>query len=120
MGLIGFEGCTPGFWRQPQHFDSWTDPFDPTDDFDATFGVDFFDPDRTLLEALTTGGGGLNALGRHAVAALLNAASPDVDYPLTVQEVIDMVQAVDPTDDDAVEALKDQFEEFNELGCPLN
>ena len=35
----GGEGCTPGFWKQEQHFDSWVG-FAPTDSFDAVFGVD--------------------------------------------------------------------------------
>ena len=34
----------------------------------------------------------MNALARHAVAALLNAASPDVDFDFTTAEVIDLVQ----------------------------
>ena len=38
-------------------------------------GFDDAFPGMTLLEVLSQGGGGLNALGRHTVAALLNAAS---------------------------------------------
>ena len=30
-----FEGCTPGYWKQEQHFDSWTSPLAPTADFTA-------------------------------------------------------------------------------------
>jgi len=68
----GFEGCTPGYWKQPQHFDSWPSPYVPgmafEDVFDDVFGS------STLLDALKFKGGGLQALGRHTVAALLNAA----------------------------------------------
>ena len=35
----GGEGCTPGFWKQDQHFDSWVG-FAPTDSFETVFGVD--------------------------------------------------------------------------------
>ena len=34
----GGEGCTPGFWKQDQHFDSWVG-FAPTDSFETVFGV---------------------------------------------------------------------------------
>lgn len=118
MGL--FQGCTPGFWKQPQHIDSWVG-FLPTQNYDEVFGVDFFTPDRTLLVALSTGGGGLDALGRHSVAALLNASNPDVNYPLSVAEIIDLVQAIEPEEDpEEIENLKDLFQDFNEAFCPLS
>jgi hypothetical protein len=112
----GDEGCTPGFWKQSQHFDSWTG-FAPTDKFETVFGVDV-PGDPTLLQALNARGGGINALERHAVAALLNASSPDVDYPLTVSEVIARVQAA--IANGTIEQTKNEFESFNELGCPLS
>ena len=115
----GGEGCTPGYWKQTQHFDSWTAPYDPTDDFDATFGVDFFNPNITLLAALELNGGkgGLNQLARAAVAALLNAASSGVDSPQTTAEVIAAVQGATPA---TYEAVKNVFAANNELGCPIN
>ena len=67
----------------------------PSTDVDTTFGVDFFSPDITLIDALNLGGGGNNALARHAVAGLLSAAHPGVDYDYTVAEVIAFVQAGD-------------------------
>ena len=115
----GLEGCTPGYWKQDQHFDSWTAPYDPSDDFDTTFGVDLFSPDITLLQALelTGGKGGLNQLARAAVAALLNAASSGVDSPQTVAQVIAAVQGATPA---TYESVKNTFATNNELGCPLN
>jgi hypothetical protein len=114
----GDEGCTPGYWKQSQHFDSW-EGYATGDDFDTVFGVDLFNPDITLLQALNQGGGGVNALARHAVAALLNAASSGVDASLTEGEVIQLVQ-------DAslglvpIETAKNTLAASNELGCPLN
>ena len=35
----GGEGCTPGFWKADQHFDSWA-IYSPTDSFELIFGVD--------------------------------------------------------------------------------
>jgi hypothetical protein len=72
----------------------------------------------TLLEVLEQGGGGLEALGRHTVAALLNAASPGVSYDLTVNDVIEGFNDVFPGGD--YESLKDIFEGFNEQFCPLD
>jgi hypothetical protein len=101
-------GCTPGYWKN--HLEDWLPTgYDPGDDFDATFGVDLFDPDITLEEAVWARGGGVNKLARHGTAALLGAAYPDVNYPLTEDEVIDAVQTGDA----------DTLVEYNELGCPL-
>src|SRR5690349_16245059 len=81
----GTEGCTPGYWKQSQHFDSWPSDFGPNDLFFGGFENAF--PGKTLLQVLSqpasTGGQGqqaLNNLGRHAVAALLNAYNDDIDY----------------------------------------
>jgi hypothetical protein len=112
------EGCTPGYWKQPHHLDSWAAPFDPTDLFSSAFEDAF--PGKTLLEVLWQGGGGLNALGRHTVAALLNAQSGGVNYDLTVAEVIAQFNSVYPGTWAQYEALKNYFEGFNTQGCPLN
>ncbi len=116
--ISGGEGCTPGYWKQHQHFDSWTPPYTPTTLFSAVFENAF--PGKSLRDVLALGGGGLNALGRHTVAALLNAASPNVNYDRSVGDVINAFNAVYPGSDAAYEALKDQLETFNEQGCPLN
>jgi hypothetical protein len=111
------EGCTPGFWRQPQHFDSWVG-YSPTDDFETVFGVDAsFDP-HTLLDAVWLGSGGEAALARHAVAALLDATSPDVDYEFTEAEVIALVQEAYATGD--FDSAKNQLAAENEAGCPID
>jgi hypothetical protein len=113
----GGEGCTPGYWRQEQHFGNWTAPYTPETLFSDVFEDAF--PDMTLLDVVWLGGGGLNALGRHTVAALLNAASPDVAYSMSVTDVIDDFNAVYPGTKDDYNGLKDIFEGFNESGCPL-
>ncbi len=110
------EGCTPGYWKQEQHFDSWPAGYLPSDLFDTYFEDAF--PGKTLLQVLSTGGGKLIALGRHTVAALLNAASSGVNYNLTVQNVIDEFNATFPTTNYGPQ--KDRFAAFNESGCPLN
>lgn len=121
------QGCTPGYWKQPQHFDSWeATSYSPDDIFFDVFGVG--PTDLTLLGALQLRGGHLNAFMRHAVAALLNAAHPDIDYyGAGVDWVIEGglespecgVRGVfDSTCD--WELQKWHFEFRNESGCPLN
>ena len=112
----GGEGCTPGFWKQDQHFDSWVG-FSPNQSFEAVFGVSV-PGTPSLLDALNSGGGGINALMRHAVAALLNASNPDVDSDFTTAEVIALVQEAFATGD--FERIKDILAAANEQGCPLN
>ena len=113
----GGEGCTPGYWKQRHHFDSWVG-YAPADLFDAVFGVtSSFGADHTLLDAVSAGGGGERAMGRHAVAALLNA-SGEVSYAYSVSDVISMVQQAYAGG--SFEATKNLFEAQNEKGCPLN
>ena len=110
----GGQGCTPGYWKK--HTGSWVG-YSMTDTFDEVFGVKYFGS-LTLLEAAGLGGGGFNALARHAVAALLNASNPDVDYDLTEAEIIELVQKAFSTKDP--ELVKDEFEAFNESGCSID
>lgn len=110
----GGEGCTPGFWKN--HTEDW-EGYTP----DQTVGEVFTEApgivaDLTLLEGLQNGGGKAEALTRHAIAALLAAASSNVDYPLTEQEVIALVNDAFASGD--FEAAKDLLEGFNELGTP--
>jgi len=112
----GGEGCTPGYWKN--HTGSWPAPYATGNKYNTVFGVtSTFGSSFTLLDALEQGGGGEKALGRHAVAALLNAASADVDYEFTVAEVIAMVQGAYVSGD--YEGVKDQLAAENERGCPL-
>jgi cysteine-rich repeat protein len=115
---LRYDGCTPGYWKQYQHFDSWTAPYYPTTKFSSVFENAF--PNKTLLQVLQGEGGGLIALGRHTVAALLNAQSGGVNYKLTVAEVISRFNSVFPGTPAQYEALKNRFESFNVQGCPLN
>jgi len=105
---VGDEGCTPGYWKQPQHFGNW-EGYTQNQDFDTVFGVNLFNPNITLLQALNLNGGGVNRLARHATAGLLSASSSGVLYPYTVAEVLALAQAGDA----------DSLEDANELGCPL-
>lgn len=123
---MGGEGCTPGYWKQSHHFDSWPAAYTPDMRFSAVFGHEIavraggkstiVDP--TLLQALEANGGNINAAARHVVAALLNAASGGVSYNLSAGEVIDLFNANYPDGD--LEDMKNRLEMYNEQGCPLN
>ena len=122
------EGCTPGYWKQDQHFDSWVG-YNPSQLFSDVFGCsitikwsesgkpqEVLNP--TLLQALEAKGGEESALARHAVAALLNAANPNVSYPKTAAGIITMVcNALSGGD---IEGTKDTLANWNEEFCPLD
>jgi hypothetical protein len=110
-------GCTPGYWKQEQHVDAWPAPWTPDSSFVDAFGVDAF-PGLTLLDVLGLGDGDLDALGRHAVAAFLNALTPDVAYPLTDVEVV--AAFGEAYDLGVYEETKDLLNAYNEDHCPLN
>lgn len=128
--IIGNEGCTPGYWKQSQHFGNWA-PLVPTGDM-ATKFFDIFpvcemdgsdcsyqglSADLTLLEALQLGGGNFNALARHAAAAYLNAKSKSVKYSFTTLELKDWV--ISAFKNGNAETIKNKLEQANEAGCPL-
>jgi hypothetical protein len=84
------EWCSPGYWRQPQHIDSWTATgISPDDKYSAYFGAapsrnkqgvtNNAPTDPTLLEVLQFpqyyGGEAFNKVGD-----LLSEEHPDVDY----------------------------------------
>jgi hypothetical protein len=91
-------------------------------DVPNAFGLDNY----TLVQALNfTGGttttGAAKILLRAAVAALLNAAHPDVDYPSTTAQVIaDVNTALASQNRSTMLSLASQLDSFNNLGCPLN
>ncbi len=109
------EGCSPGYWKQSQHTGNWPAPYTPGTLFGSVFENAF--PGKTLLQVLTQGGGGLNALGRQTVAALLNASSTAVDYGYTASEVIAKFNAAYPGGN--YDALKNDLEHQNTVSCPL-
>ena len=120
----GNEGCSPGYWKKK----SWAGTgFTQGQTLESVFNVpDSLGLDNvTLLEALETGGGGVEAFLRHAVAALLNAADPNVFYPLELDpanptgEIIAVVNTALALNDAAdIESRKNQLDEWNNLHAP--
>ena len=130
-GTCDYEGCTPGYWKQVQHFDSWVS-YLPGNKFSDVFGCPItirghcagrgrpaVIVNPTLLQALWANGGGCNALARHAVAALLNAASSGVNYKYEDIEAI-KTMVCEAIENGCDETVKDELADQNEMGCPLN
>lgn len=116
----GAQGCTPGYWKQSQHFRNWAAPYTPSTKFSTVFGrTPAGDP--TLLTVLQTGGGGLNALGRMSVASLLSATAPGVNFAYTSSDVLRLYrEAFDSGRASLIESTKNNFDRALNAGCPLN
>ena len=82
--------------------------------------------EATLTDALGFGGGsgiegGARILLRHAVAALLNAAHPEVSYPRSVGDVLGAVDAALASQNRGTMLdLADELEADNEGECSLD
>ena len=126
------QGLTPGYWKQPHHFDDWEPTgYDPDDNFDEVFStlvLDYGDPyygpiangidsELTLLEALQLRGGKEKAMLRHAVAALLNCKHPNINH---VSEVVlaRWINYAYYHPDYSFEDVKDHMEGWNEMPEP--
>lgn len=98
---IGREACSQGFWKN--HADRWpptglspsmrfVDAFEIVDLSSGEIPADF-DENMTLFEAANSTGGSFDQTLLQGSAALLNAAHPSVDYPFTVAQVQEVMQA---------------------------
>ncbi|HEY6606112.1 MAG TPA: hypothetical protein VIZ44_07185 [Gaiellaceae bacterium] len=116
------QGCTPGFWKQDQHFDSWPVPTSTTL-AGAGFTNTGHSASTTLLAALSFQGGNTvqdakDILLRAAAAAYLNSFA--VNYPLTTAEVVSQVNAALASGNRAtILALATTLDNNNNLGCPF-
>jgi hypothetical protein len=113
----GNQGCTPGYWKQDQHFGNWPVALGTTfADAGMSFGFT-----GTLLAGLQAGGGDVNALARHAAAAYLNSLASGVDFSLTTAEVQAIANGTGIYAGLTIEARKDLLAAANEGvgGCPL-
>jgi hypothetical protein len=126
--VTGNQGCTPGYWKN--HTDSWPAAgYSPGGKVQSVFsqasGYPTLGP-ASLLNALSFNGGSsidgaAGNLLRAAVASLLDASHPNVNYPRTPASVIAEVNAaLGSRDRDAILGLASRLDADNNLGCPLN
>ncbi|HTM30419.1 MAG TPA: hypothetical protein VL263_03915 [Vicinamibacterales bacterium] len=123
----GNEGCTPGYWKgnAKKGGDQWP-PYSPGQTVgSAGFAAGSYNS-LTLLQALELGGGsGVSGatqnLLRAAVAALLNAANGDVDYPLSAAAIVTEVNlAIAGGNRANILSLASLLDGNNNLGCPID
>jgi hypothetical protein len=122
------EGCTPGYWKN--HTASWAGTgYSPTQTAGSVFSAAAAFPSlagATLQQSLHGGGGSgvggaARILLRAATAALLNAASPGVDYPTASAALIAEVNAALASGNRAaILELAGELDFANNLGCPLS
>jgi hypothetical protein len=118
-------GCTPGYWKQPQHFGSWDGTgYERTNTLVEVFGE--YALPGNLLQALSFRGGNSSdgakqILLRAAVAAILNAGHPEINYPLEDTVIVNAVkQALQSGERVKMLDLAGDLDDENNLGCPLS
>lgn len=121
-----FQGCTPGFWKQTQHFYAYPAGLTPSTTLTAAgFVLPAGLANDTLLTALNYQGGPTVAdasriLLRQAVASLLN--SKTIPYPLSSAQVLSQVNTalatLDRTKILALAATLDGINNQNDQ-CPV-
>lgn len=105
------EGCAVSFWRNEENLEHW-----PEDRPPGHSAGEYF-PGLTYLDVLRLEGEGLNALGREAVAGMVNAAHPGIAYGVTPSQVRGaFMQAAGSGE---YESLKNVLEALNRRSCPL-
>lgn len=125
----GCEGLSPGYWKNlEKHGDDWTAPYTPEthlgDVFDnaSLYGL----ANYTMFDALGWSSGNTltekaQKLLSQATAAVLNAAHPNIDYPISEEDLIGEVNdALGSYNEDTIENLKDILDHNNNLGADIS
>jgi len=118
------EGCSHGFWK---NYDGPWVGFTVDQTTEDVFDVlDEYELDNDMLmDALDYSGGpgaagGAMILLKQAVAAILNAEHPEINYPRSAGDVIaDVNDALASGERGTMVTLADLLEIDNKLGCPL-
>jgi hypothetical protein len=130
--VISGGGCTPGYWKQSQHFDSWPTTVHTGDKLSLYFatGAQMVDGkalgNYTMLDGLKMKGGsgiaGANQiLMRAAVAAYLNSAVNALHYPFSTANVVSMVNtALGSGNRDLMILTAAKLDKANNGDCTLN
>ncbi len=121
-----FAGCTPGYWKN----NWWSTDASAEPTFNDMYSSLFSVPGGsygtwTLVNALGAQGGGWNALVRSATAAYLNAtflsSMSDYEYPMSAADIVSAVNGLtDGATKNQINALKDELDMYNNLGCSLD
>lgn len=123
-GIFGStEGCSPEYWDSISSQAvlsgvNWPVGYLPEDKFSspAYFNTQIaisLGNDPTLQESLQADGDGINKLARHASAAVLNSAHKEINYPITIIDIISNTQA---SIDNQEYSFADVLASYNNLG----
>lgn len=124
---LSYDACTPGYWKT--HPGAWSSTGYLTEQsVQSVFAQSVAYPSiasSTLLQALDFSGGsdvegGARILLRAAVAALLNAADPTLNYPVSLNNIIIQVNAALASGNrDSMISLAAEFDGYNnDYPCP--
>lgn len=127
------EGCTPGYWKVKQHYDSWAGTgYTTTQLISSVFNVPagltrngLSLGSYTMVEGLSFQGGSTTSakaeiLLRASVAAVLNAGA-GLSYGMTTAQIVDQVNAALATGDGEIMLnLATTLDELNNAGCRLD
>lgn len=121
------EGCTPQFWGNriypgPWGVSPWTATgYDPGTSFPSVFGTTDVELDRALSSAVTlpsTYNNDVNAVfANDAVAALLNASSPNIKYGVSSDMVLSWARWA--VGSGTLSLFNSLVEPLNQRSCPL-
>ena len=126
------QGCTPGFWKNHTDLAKYPNAWPPTGYTSGqTVGSVFAVPyaslaNATLADGLAFQGGNTieeksEILLRAAIAAVLNAEHPAINYPVGDGAIIATVNAVLASGDKGLTVLlAGLLDSLNNLGCPIN
>ena len=128
------QGCTPGYWKVSQHWDSWPAGYTPTQSIGTYFpaasayslnGKSM--SSYSLVQGLAFQGGsdlsgGAQILLRAGIAGLLNSASSfGGSYPLTTSQLLSGVNAALASGNRAtMVGVAATIDGYNNAGCPLS
>lgn len=113
------EGCSPGYFKNHENSPSG---YNRSQTLDSVLQTTVFPSTLTIDQALSIRGGGVNALARHAAAAILNAAALGNNYSYTLAQLIAIFDQVDAgtLSIDAASNLLESKEDNGSITCPLS
>ena len=113
------QGCSPGYFKNHEDVPPG---YNRSQTLDSVLQTTVFPSSLTIGDALSLKGGGVNALARHAAAAILNAAALGSNYAYTLTQLRAIFDQVDAgtLSIDAASALLESKEDVDGIVCPLS
>ncbi len=113
------EGCSPGYFKNHTS----TPTYNRNQTLDAVLQTNVFPSSLTIGAALSLQGGGVNALARHAAAAILNSVALDGNYAYTISQLIaifNQIEAGTLSIEAASNLLESKEDNGTTITCPLS